>query len=100
MYIVKPSVVAMWVENPYWQNFCGELRFQHKPPIDPTTMNQWRKKIKAIANDDFFTDKWTDVKYQEVLKLKLWDGQNWKHPLRHANNFITPIPIFSRKIIR
>jgi len=24
------SVVMKWVENPYWQYFCGELHFQHE----------------------------------------------------------------------
>ncbi|PTQ76178.1 transposase-like protein DUF772 [Nitrosospira multiformis] len=23
------SVVALWVENPYWQYFCGEEYFRH-----------------------------------------------------------------------
>ena len=32
------SVVAKWVENPYWQYFCGERDFQHEFPIEPTSM--------------------------------------------------------------
>ncbi len=48
------SVVVMWVENPYWQYFCGELSFQHKPPTDPTTTNKWRKKIKAQGFEEIF----------------------------------------------
>jgi len=48
------SVVYKWVENPYWQNFCGEVNFQHKLPIDPTTLNKWRKKIKAEGFEDIF----------------------------------------------
>ncbi|WP_370693679.1 transposase [Oceanobacter sp. 3_MG-2023] len=27
--------IARWVEPPYWQHFCGEQYFQHRPPIDP-----------------------------------------------------------------
>ncbi len=27
------AVVAGWVENPYWQYFCGETYFQHVLPI-------------------------------------------------------------------
>jgi len=30
------------VEKPYWQHFCGETYFQHKPPIDPSSMTRWR----------------------------------------------------------
>jgi transposase, IS5 family len=31
-------VVASWVENPYWQYFCGEEYFAHKFPCDPTSL--------------------------------------------------------------
>jgi IS5 family transposase len=34
-----------WVENPYWQHFCGEKWFQHTLPIDPSSMTRWRKLI-------------------------------------------------------
>ncbi len=30
------SVVDKWVENPYWQYFCGEEVFQHEFPCHPT----------------------------------------------------------------
>tara|TARA_R110001592_G_scaffold294633_1_gene564476 strand:+ start:135 stop:344 length:210 start_codon:yes stop_codon:yes gene_type:complete len=32
--------IARWVENPYWQHFCDEQYFQHRPPIDPTTFGR------------------------------------------------------------
>lgn len=39
------AVVARWVENPYYQHFTGEVFFQHRPPIDPTLLTRWRKRI-------------------------------------------------------
>jgi len=39
------EVVARWVENPYWQFFCGFDFFQHEVPIDASTMTRWRKRI-------------------------------------------------------
>ncbi len=36
------AVVARWVENPYYQHFCGETFFQHRPPIDPSSLTRWR----------------------------------------------------------
>uniref|UniRef100_A4WPA8 Transposase InsH N-terminal domain-containing protein n=1 Tax=Cereibacter sphaeroides (strain ATCC 17025 / ATH 2.4.3) TaxID=349102 RepID=A4WPA8_CERS5 len=39
------AVVARWVENPYFQHFTGETFFQHRPPIDPTSLIRWRKRI-------------------------------------------------------
>jgi transposase, IS5 family len=40
-------LVEKWVENPYWQYFCGEMEFKHEFPIEPTSMNKWRKRVKA-----------------------------------------------------
>ena len=39
------EVVATWVENPYWQYFCGEQYFRHNLPIDPSLMTGFRKRI-------------------------------------------------------
>ena len=36
------DVVAVWVENPYWQQFSGMRYFQHRMPIDPSSMTGWR----------------------------------------------------------
>ena len=39
------DVVALWVENPYWQHFSGMKDFQHRMPIDPSSMTRWRKRL-------------------------------------------------------
>ena len=39
------EVVALWVENPYWQYLCGERFFQHRLPCHPTSLTKWRKRI-------------------------------------------------------
>ena len=41
------SVVARWVENPYWQFFCGCQYMQHDLPIDPSSLSKWRKRVGA-----------------------------------------------------
>lgn len=41
------SVVARWVENPYWQFFCGCAYMQHELPIDPSSLSRWRKRVGA-----------------------------------------------------
>jgi transposase, IS5 family len=40
-------VVRSWVENPYWQYFCGEEYFQHRLPIDPSQMTRFRTRLGA-----------------------------------------------------
>jgi len=42
------SVLARWVENPYWQFFCGYEYMQHELPIDPSMMSKWRKRVGVI----------------------------------------------------
>ena len=39
------DVVWGWVENPYWQVFTGETYFQTEPPIDPSSLTRWRKRL-------------------------------------------------------
>lgn len=39
------SLVEMFVENAYWQYFCGFEYFQHKFPCDPTSLVRWRKRL-------------------------------------------------------
>jgi transposase, IS5 family len=39
------DVVGLWVENPYWQHFSGMTHFQHRMPIDPSSMTRWRKRL-------------------------------------------------------
>lgn len=39
------SVVERWLENPYWQYFCGCEYFQHAFPCDSSLLPKWRKRI-------------------------------------------------------
>ncbi|TGD44926.1 IS5 family transposase [Pseudotabrizicola sediminis] len=39
------AVVARWVENPYYQHLTGETFFQHRLPVDPSSLTRWRGRI-------------------------------------------------------
>ena len=39
------AVCAKWVENPYFQYFCGEQYFRHKLVCDRSSMTRWRGRI-------------------------------------------------------
>ena len=41
------SVIERWLENPYWQYFCGFDHMQHQCPIHPTSMVKWRQRVGA-----------------------------------------------------
>jgi hypothetical protein len=36
---------ARWVENPYYQYFCGEQAFRHELPFDRSSMTRWRQRL-------------------------------------------------------
>ena len=36
---------ARWLENPYYQFFCGELSFCHELPFDRSSMTHWRQRL-------------------------------------------------------
>src|SRR6201987_2645023 len=36
---------ARWIENPYYQYFCGELSFCHRLPFDRSSMTRWRQRL-------------------------------------------------------
>ena len=41
------SLMSLWVENPYWQAFCGFQYMQHNTPIDPSSLSRWRNRVGA-----------------------------------------------------
>ena len=40
------AVGAMFMENPYWQYFCGLEYFSHDLPLDPSSMTRRRKRAR------------------------------------------------------
>ena len=39
------ALCERWLENPYFQLFCGEEFFQHKPPFDRSSLTRWRQRM-------------------------------------------------------
>jgi IS5 family transposase len=46
------EVVAGCVENPYWQYLSGMQFFEHQPPINPSSMSRWRKRIGEAGAEE------------------------------------------------
>ena len=36
---------ARWLENPYYQHFCGEQAFRHDLPFERSSMTRWRQRL-------------------------------------------------------
>jgi transposase, IS5 family len=43
------NAVEHWLENPYWQYFCGEVYFQHKPPFYFSDLSHFRKRTGSFG---------------------------------------------------
>jgi transposase, IS5 family len=39
------ELCARWIENPYFQLFCGEEFFRHRPPFDRSSLTRWRQRM-------------------------------------------------------
>ena len=39
------ALCERWVENPYYQLFCGEEFFQHRLPFDRSSLTRWRQRM-------------------------------------------------------
>lgn len=39
------ALCARWLENPYYQYFCGETVFRHNLPFERSSISRWRKRL-------------------------------------------------------
>ena len=45
------TAIGRWLENPYWQHFCGEVYFQNKSPFYFSDFGHFRKRIGTEGMD-------------------------------------------------
>jgi transposase, IS5 family len=60
------AVVMGWVENPYWQYLSGIEFFCHEPPIDPSSMSRWRRRVGEAGSEELLRQT-----IETGLKLKV-----------------------------
>jgi len=64
------SVVAKWVENPYWQYFCGYATFQHRPPCHPTSLVTWRQRVAVTGYETLLQEVLAAAQTAGALKTE------------------------------
>lgn len=62
------SVVEKWVENPYWQFFCGRTYFEHELPCHPTSLVKWRRRLGAAGVEKLLTETLSTAKREQALR--------------------------------
>jgi transposase, IS5 family len=63
-------VLAGFLENPYWQFFCGMGYFQHRLPCDPTSLVKWRKRVGTSGIEQLLKESLDAAKRQQALTDK------------------------------
>lgn len=62
------SVIDRWVENPYWQYFCGYEHMQHEFPIHPTSMVKWRGRVGSKRMEVLLKETLSTAIRQKYIK--------------------------------
>lgn len=70
------SVVARFLENPYWQYFAGFEYFQHSFPIEPTSLVKWRKRVGSTGMEKVFQQTLLTGMKSGLLKKSHWNKVN------------------------
>src|SRR3977135_1516090 len=63
-------VLAGFLENPYWQFFCGMEYFQHQLPCDSTSLVKWRQRVGASGIEQLLKETLEAAKRHQALKAQ------------------------------
>ena len=86
------ELCGRWAENPYYQLFCGEEFFVHKPPFDRSSLTRWRQRMgeeKLVAliqeslnvGDSMRPKERRDSGQNDLFKARLDQIVDLGHPL-------------------
>jgi transposase, IS5 family len=64
------TVVQRYLENPYWQHFCGEIYFQYRLPIDPCDFVHFCHRIGAEGMEKILLQS-NNLFGEEVIKKEI-----------------------------
>ncbi len=87
------EVCARWVESPYFQYFCGEIFFQHRFPIERSSLSHFRGRLKPSSFDTILQESLAIACELGALKLKdlkvvaidtTVQKKNISHPTEHG----------------
>ena len=62
------SVVEKFVENPYWQYFCGCEYFVHSVPCHPTSLVKWRRRVGVDGIEQMLKQTIVTAKQESALR--------------------------------
>jgi IS5 family transposase len=69
-------IVQKFVENPYYQYFCGNEYFEHSFPIDSSSMTRFRKRMGKETIEELFKETISSASRIKELKGKDFEQLN------------------------
>ena len=73
------NIVYRWVENPYWQYFCGVDFLQYEMPMHPTSLVRWRHRIGQEGFTELLANTISAAIEVGVVKKKSREGYCGHH---------------------
>jgi len=64
---MKKSSGAGW-KNPYWQVLTGETYLQTEPPIDPSSLSRWRKRLGEAGVEELLAQSIDAAKRAKLIR--------------------------------
>ena len=69
-------IVQKFVENPYYQYFCGNEYFEHSLPIDSSSMTRFRGRMGKETIEELFKETVKSARLSNQLKEKDFEQLN------------------------
>jgi len=70
------EVLSEWLQNPYWQYFCGGKYFEHELPLDSSSMTRWRQRVKEEGMEKLL---------EETIMMAMRSGQIKEKDIKKVN---------------
>jgi transposase, IS5 family len=64
------EMLLHWVENPYFQHFCGEEFFAHAAPFERSSMTRWRQRMGAERLEVLLQESLAVAVKTEAIEVK------------------------------
>src|SRR5271168_911747 len=83
---------ARWLENPYYQYFCGELAFRHELPFDRSSMTRWRQRLGEEHLAALLQESLSVAHKTGRSRPGTWSGWWWIPPSSPRRSPTRPMP--------
>jgi len=81
-----------WVENPYFQYFCGEVVFRHELPFDRSSLTRWRQRLGEEQIAALLQESLSVAHRSGAIQTKDLERWWWTPPCRRKRSRIRPTP--------